>query len=130
MSDDLETTVTLRMVYDAVLALVNESQQSRAQWQEAETNLLMQNALHREHLGRIDAKIEDIELDNQDHEREILRLRDWKHKLSNQLTPLFNHVEEIRGAQATIAARIDALESAMRKDTQLLPPPPETEASG
>ncbi len=128
MSDDLETTVTLRMVYDAVLALVNESQQQRAQWQEAETNLLMQTSLHREQLAAHQSEIGALKISDADHGEQIAVLRRKYHELNNKVTPFLMAVEEIRAVQAVIEERLGSVEAASRKDTAILPPPPE--ASG
>jgi len=139
VSETGSPNITLPMIYTAVLdfraEVIEHLEAQRAKTEEAISLLFRQGEVHRERLDEHEAKIENIEAEAQDlekrqiaAEKEIVRLREWKHDLNGKLGPLMLAVEEIRSAQVAADEKIADIEAAMRKDTQLLPPPMEQES--
>jgi len=123
MSDD---SAVLKAIQDLRSDVIHELQEQRKLWGEAEATLLAQGKLHRERLDAHQSEIGALKIADADHGEQIAVLRRKYHELNNKVTPFMIAVEEIRAVQAAIEERIGIVEATSRKDTAILPPPPET----
>lgn len=128
MSDPARPIViTLEAIYAAVMDfrsdIIEALEKQHEDHAESISLLFRQGELHKSRLDAIDAEVEELktglehEANERDHRDADVRTR--IHNLRNQVTPLFVRVEEIE-------KRMTALEDSVRRDTEMLPPPPET----
>lgn len=118
MSDkSIPPNVTLEMVYDAVRDVADGIQESRALWGEAEKNILKLIATERKRLDEAQSAIEELRIEDQDHDTQLAELRKGNVKYGNQIAANRSEIDALK-------TRISKLEGMLRRDTEMRPPPP------